>query len=687
MLALTAQVVGRDLPPGLLELARLLSRETQGNAFFLTEILRHLSDSGGLERDEHAWQHGEGDGEFELPGSVVETVARRVAHLGPETEDALATAATIGTEFDIGLLGHALGTEEDELLDLLDHACAAGLVAAPPDGARTYRFAHALVPHTLYQRLAPGRRRRLHRRVAEAIEELTGGAPGPRIAELAGHVIRGAYAEDLPKALGYARLAGDRALAQLAPQEGERWYERALELLGQLPDAGDEQRCELLIGLGRAQCQSGNADFRQTLLDAAELARRLADRDRLVEAALANTRGFVSATGEVDAERVAALQDALDAAGEEDSAHRARLLGTLAAELTFAGDWERRRALSDEAVAVARRLDDPPTLSEVLSARFMTIWTPETLAQRRADTAEELELALRGGDRLARFRALHWRAVTCVESGELDDAARLVQREGRLAEELGQPTASWLAAYDRATQALMQGLLDEAETWTETAGQIAMDSGQPEAMAFYVGQLLNVRFEQGRLGELEPMVDAQVQANPGIPAFRAALALARCECGMDDRARELLDADGANAFASLPYDSNWLVGLSIYAEACGRVGSTVAAGALHGLLEPWADQVAFNSATVWGSIERHLGNLAAVLGRHDEASERLRRAAERHERMGAPIWLARTRLDLGRLPGGEPAGRRRLLEQAMGTGRELGCVTIERRAAGLLEDL
>lgn len=593
----------------------------------------------------------------------------------------------IGAEFDSGLLARVAGRREDAVLDVLDAAVAAGLVSAPAGSGRRYRFTHALVSHALYERLAPGRRRRIHRCVAETLEHLCGDTPGARIGELAHHVISGAYADDLPWALRRAREAGDRALEQFAAQEGERWYGTALELLEQSPAGDDPLRLELLIGTGRAQCQAGNPAFRETLLRAAELAERLRDPQRLVDAALANTRGFVSATGEVDVQRVGVLEAALAAVGDGGGSSRARLLATLAAELTFSGDFPRRRALSDEALALARREGDAATLAAVLSARFITIWTPETLAERRANTEEELALALRERDPLARFRALHWRAATAVECGELDEAAMLVEREAALADELCQPTASWLTAYDRATQALMRGLLDEALARVEDAGAIATRSGQPEAMAFFVGQLLNVRFEQGTLGELEPMVAAQVQANPGIPAFRAALALARCESGMTDQAREVLEAEAADGFARFPYDSNWLVGLAIYAEVCGRTGGAGAAARLHAILEPYAEQVAFNSATTWGSVQRHLGNLAAVMGRPAEAQERLRDAAARHEAMGAPLWLARTRLDLARLLAagdGEAAEWRWLAGQALATASELGAGTIQARAVALL---
>jgi tetratricopeptide (TPR) repeat protein len=323
----------------------------------------------------------------------------------------------------------------------------------------------------------------------------------------------------------------------------------------------------------------------------------------------------------------------------------------------------------------------------VLSHRFITIWTPETLAQRIEDTHRELAIAQEVGNPLAQFRALHWRAAAAVEAGELDLAAKLVEAESEVADRLHRPTASWLAAYDRSTQALMHGLLDEAERWAEDAFRIATESEQPEALAFYAGQLINIRFEQGRLAELEPLIAQQVELNPGIPAFRGALALARSEAGMHEEALEVLAIDSASGFSEHPYDSNWLAGIAIYAQACSSLGEPVAAAKLYELLEPWGDHVAFNSATTWGLVERLLGNLARVLGRYDEAERRLVSAAERHEQMYAPVWLARTRVDLADLliQRGEDAERAAgLLEQALGTARDLGCAGIERRAVALL---
>jgi tetratricopeptide (TPR) repeat protein/predicted Ser/Thr protein kinase len=695
---MTAARARHELDDEGVRLAQALHDETKGNPFFTIEILRNLAESGQLVRESGRWSTRRDISEIALPRTVRETIKRRVVRLGRRAEselggrieEVLGTAAVVGREIDVELLGQVLEEDRDDLLDVLETAREAALVTEAPGPTRGYSFSHALIEHALYDGLRAPVRRRTHRLIAEALERICGPEPGPRIGELAHHWLEGMQPDEAPKVLDYLRRAAEAAVTKLAPSEAVRLYKSALELHERYPGGGEQMRCELLIGLGDAQRQRGDPEHRQTLLDAARLAQTIGDGDRLIRAALCNTRGFVSETGEVDSERVAILNAALDAIGEADSSSHARLLATLAAELTFSGDWRRRLELSDRGLAMARRIGDPATLGTVLSSRFMTVWTPETLDERCADTAAELDLVERGGgDLIARFWALHWRAIACVEAGDLHEAERRFEEEDRIADRLGQPTARWLAAYDRAIQALFRGRLEEAEQYAVEAGRIGSESGQPEAEAFFGGQLVNIRFEQGRLAELEPLIDEQLKARPGIPAFRAALALARSEGGLDDEARETIAVDAARDFDEFPYDSNWLVGLSIYAQACGSLGETGAATSLARLLDPWGAQIAYNSATVWGSVSRLLGVLLGVLGRYEAAEQRLEHAARLHDRIGAPIWLARTRVDLAHvlLAWDRPADgdrARRLLEQALAAAAELGCAGIERRASGLL---
>jgi DNA-binding SARP family transcriptional activator/tetratricopeptide (TPR) repeat protein len=681
------------LDPAGARLVRGLWEQTDGNPFFIGEIVRSLNESGGVNRAGRALAAG-GRPAVIMPTSVRETIAARVRRMGARAAQVLSAAAVIGTEFDVELLAQACHTEEDQLAEVLDCAAAAALITELPGTGMRYAFEHQLIALALYDALGAARRRVMHAGVLEGLERLLGDHERhQRIGEFARHALNGVPIVAAGKSVEYARLAGERALEQLAPQEAKRWFEEALTSQERSARDGtrddrDQRHCDVLIGRGIAQLQVGDPDFRATLLRAGALARRRGDGDQLVRAALGNAR-FFTEFGKVDVDRVEMLEAALATVGHADSASRARLLALLACELTSSGDWQRRRELSDESLAIATRLGDPRTVSDVLKQRFLTIWTPATLAQRIVETDRQLAIAEELNDPVAVFYALHWRAAAAVEAGELNLARELGERQTELAQRLRLPTLSFIAAYPRFTLALARGRLEKAEQSVEEVWRLAADIEQPETTALVAGEMLNLRFEQGRLAELEPLIAEQVEANPGIPAFRAALTLARSEAGMRDQALSVLSAEAATDFSELRYDWSWLVGMACYAQAVATLGDRDAAAKLHMLLDPWRDQVAFNVFTVWGLVERLLGNLDRVLGRYDNAEKALVRAAERHEEMGAPIWLARTRLDLGRLlleRGQDTLRAGELLGQARASARDLGCASIERQAGALLGD-
>src|SRR4051812_26127373 len=365
-------------------LARDLARETSGNPFFLTEMLRHLLEAGAITREPDGWRLTERLGDIGLPESVREVVDRRVRRLGEPVGSVLRIAAVIGRRFDSELLARVADVDEDELLERLDAAVRARLVSESAEFPGRFGFAHALVNATLADELGATRRARLHRRIAEALEELAGADPGPRLPALAHHWTAAAVRVD--RAIECCRQAGERALEQLAPDEAARWFSRALGLHGRPP--APRSRCDLLTGLGEAQRQAGHPAFRQTLLEACRIAQSERDGDRLARAALANSRGFESASGDVDPERVGALRAALELLDPGSQVRRARLLALLQLELTFVAGLGERRRLSDEAVAPARRSEDADTLAHVLWARHAVLWTPERLAEHRANAAE-----------------------------------------------------------------------------------------------------------------------------------------------------------------------------------------------------------------------------------------------------------------------------------------------------------
>ena len=215
-------------------------------------------------------------------------IERRVERLGEEALEVLRLAAVIGRVFDLELLESMLEIDESQLLDHLEAAVAASLLAESDERVGQFRFAHALINQTLYEGLGATRRARMHQRVAQALEELYGEDPGEHLSELALHWRLAAVSVDKAKAADYALRAGQRALESLAPAEAVKLFADAVELIG---DVDSAERCEALIGLGEAQLQTGDAAYRETLLEASRIASALADAELAARAALANNRG------------------------------------------------------------------------------------------------------------------------------------------------------------------------------------------------------------------------------------------------------------------------------------------------------------------------------------------------------------------------------------------------------------
>jgi len=689
LLALMEAGAGHSVSEEGIALRDALARETDGNPFFVGELLRHLAETGAVYQDADGRWTADGDvREHGLPISVREVIGQRVTRLGAEAERVLSIAAVIGRDFELGVLASASDTSEDALLDVLDAASAATLVVNV-SGDR-YSFAHALVEHALYDGLAPARRTRAHRRVAEAIEEACGADPGPRVGELAYHFAQATTPADATKAIAYARAAGDRALAQLAPADAVRWYEHALSLLDQQPADDQRLRAALLVGLGSAQRQTGDPSFRETLLAAGHLAKHVGDADTLVAAALTNNRVYSSSVGRVDADRVGMIEAALAAVGEADSPSRARLLSLLALERTWEGDYPGRRAVSDQALAMARRVGDPATLLDVLLYNCSTIYVPDTLSERLAITAEAEAIADRIGDPIGRF----WNALNCVrvsiEAADVGAYRRHIQQAVDLADAIGQPRLRWNATWNRAMRALLAGDTEQAEALAERVLDMTTETGEPDAPLIYGALFSGVRWHRGRDSELLDMTAGAFVDNPGLSAYRGALARMYADAGRDGEARQLLAAETRSGF-SLPNDETLLGALLAWAEAAARVDDRVAAGLVYSRLAPWPASVP-PATPFYGVGAHYLGQLATTLGRYDTADAHFTQALALNQGLEAPFPVARTHLEWGRMliARGRPddgQAARVHLESALDLARRYGCALVEQRALDLLGQL
>ena len=160
--------------------------------------------------------------------------------------------------------------------------------------------------------------------------------------------------------------------------------------------------------------------------------------------------------------------------------------------------------------------------------------------------------------------------------------------------------------------------------------------------------------------------------------FRCALAHLRARTGRLAEAKRTLDDLAVDDFSAVPFDQEWLLGMSLLAETSAVLGDTDSAAILYRLLVPWA---AFNAADhpegIRGSISRYLGLLATATERWTEAAQHFEDAIEMNERMGARPWLAHTQHDyaqmlLARDDAGDRTRALELMGHANATYRALG---------------
>ncbi len=620
------------------ELAGVIHEESEGNPFFVGEILRHLAESGAIYiADDGRWTTRAAPGELGIPEGVREVVGRRIDQLPEPSGTLLQLAAVLGRDFELEVLLALTDEGEDTVVEALDAATAARLIEET--GVGRYHFSHALVRSTLYDELSATRRARLHRQVGEAIEEVHTADLDAHLPELAHHFARAAVG-DHEKALAYALRAGERALDQLAHDEAAARFESALELLG---DDGDPRRVEVLVGLGRARAAAGHPEYRETLVEAGRAADTAGDSERLAEAALALHRGYFGSFGVVDRDRLELTNAALDAIGEGEL--RARLLANLATELLFAEPLERRVEVSDESVALARQLGDPATLAHVLRVRHSAIWDVSTLADRVADTDELAELARGVQDPQLAFWAGWTGWATGVELADPARAARGLATCTAIAESARLATHQWVVAFTVAGQALYQGDLEEAERLATEAADLGAAAGEADAFFYFGTQLFFIRREQGRLEEIDDLIQESVAALGEMRSLSGLTVLLHLELDRPDEARAVLHAMRADGFDTLARDQVWSSAVLGASEACLRLGEAGPAGELLPLIQEAPDALAYNGLISLGALAWAEARCLAVLGRTGEADAAFARAEAHHDRLGAASLSARTRAE------------------------------------------
>jgi class 3 adenylate cyclase len=646
VLALMTTLGEQEVPP---EFVKAIYRETEGNPLFVEEILKHLVEEGKLSLQSGQWVSSTGGvPQLDIPEGIRDIVRRRLSRLSEDCRGILTLASAMTSGFTFELLREVSGESDDSLLDLVEEALALHAIRERKGtvSGSSYELAHTALRHTLYGELSAPRRVRLHRQIGEALERLHAANLEPHLAELAYHYANAAPGGDVDKAIDYARRAGERATALLAHEEAVRAYRLALRALD-VRGGEDTTHCELLLELGEAQTKAGQGERAvETLKEAFALTERLDDAALMARAALTHKEAMLRTTEGYSGGAVPMLRRALEALGTETSPTRVYVLAGLADLPSINISAVDQIELGREALEVARDVDDPGAILMAHQALLTALGAPEYLGERLELAQELIRLGAEADDRYGELWGHIRLMIALLGSGDVDGVDRELEIIYPRAAETREP--AWIGRRPSwtAMRSAMQGKWEEAERSLQEI-LAAYQELQVAWLLQAAGVLtVEIRRGQGRLAEVEGLITAAANQNPA-PAWKGAQALAFCDTGHDDDAKQLFDELAVNDFEDLPRDWILLAALSMLVHVARHLKDADRARTLYKILLPYGEQhiVMGDAVLYWGSVATVLGIAATTAGEWENAEEHFGAAIEAEERCRAWPYLARAKYE------------------------------------------
>ena len=612
-----------------------LSEITEGNLFFLHEVVRQITADGPIERNAPINRRRLG-----VTRGVSDFIKNLARPLPEGTRKALDLASVIGREFTLDTLAAASALSAEELESHLEHAISLELVDELPPGR--YSFRHALIREALYEGLSRTSRRSMHRAIAGAIRSLR---PKPEpSAQIAYHYCQASSGEDAELAIEYSRQAAREAEKQLAYEEAASHLRNAIEAVPLAHSDRDLLQAELLCELGEAQAKSGeHAEARKTCLEAADIARRI-DNDPLFARAVVTAGRRMSNSGVTDHELVALLNEGLERLGDQESPQRAQMIARLGLELYWS-DRKRAVQLSHQAVDMSRRLNHARTMAVALWGRHLALRNPDSLEQRLADGREAIAVAESAGERDFALEARFFRMSDLVESGDIEafDAALVeyLKAEAQLRDRFKRGLLL------QGMRAQMDGRIQQSQALAQQAFAAGQQSGRPLALNAFLVQHGMGLWELGRFSELEAPLKGFIAQNPLIVFARCAFLLILMELRRWEEARTEFRLLAGEEFGRLQRDWNWLPAMFVLSDVCAELQDEAIAPVLYRLLAPYAARNAvLGGVYTYGSVSLELGKLAALMGHVEQAEAHLMTALAANQRIRANVWAAHAQAEL-----------------------------------------
>jgi hypothetical protein len=269
-------------------LKQLIIERTQGNPFFIEEMVQALFDEGALVRNGTV-KITRPLGQLRMPPTVQAILAARIDRLPVAEKQLLQTLAVIAKRFQLKLAAEVAGKSQQELIPTLDKLQEREFIyEQPSQGDVEYEFKHALTQEVAYNSLLIERRKAQHERTAAAIESLYGANLDDHLSELTNHYER---SENARKTVEYLWRSGRQAALRSSYKDGFAYITRGLDLLRQLPDDSQRLAQELRLQSSLVDCwipvaSVGSPEMRSAMDRIAHLSEQLGDRGEFFRALL-----------------------------------------------------------------------------------------------------------------------------------------------------------------------------------------------------------------------------------------------------------------------------------------------------------------------------------------------------------------------------------------------------------------
>jgi len=638
------------------EFVEAIQRETEGNPFFIEEVVKALIESGVVYREDGRWERKAIE-ELAIPQSVKEAIGRRLNRLDPVTLEVLHAAAVIGKTFSFGLLSASLSREEGDLLPALDEATASQLVT--PVEHEAYVFTHDKIRETLYDEINPIRRRRLHQSVGEALEGRRAGESQARAQDMAYHFIA---AGDSRRGLEFSLQAAEQARKLYAWDEAIQFLATARECAMGLEQSDEVARLDAMIGAtygDKGQFRDAIGAYRRAL-DATVEPR---ERARL-KIGLGDMYTMVG-----DSQALAIL---IETIAELDPETQRLELASARAQLArhhhYAAEFPEALELLDQARPVLEEMGDMHMLTRTLAHYAGAYQHLGQLDESNRWAERLIQLGESSGHTFAAAVGHEYLAENSNVRGLFERAVEEARLDHQLGERVGSLDRVAWSNFSLGWAQSGLGELEAAEQTVRDGLEIADRIGEGRLAVWLVGSLVTILADCGRFEEAEPLLQDLIPRADGLnqamlrtfARFAAAyLAIRRGDSGL---AYPLLEEAMRFAEASHIIGARLFVG-GIMAETCfalGRNGQAQAVAVAH--LE-----IAQRAGAMREQVRalRVLAAVALAEGDPSHALELVDQALVLYQDRSDPIELGRTlvlRSSIRLQQGDAEAARRDLIE-------------------------